>query len=272
MRHFDLDDIHAFGPLTERLKDTAATTIRDVVGANAKIDLEDNTLETLYHGRQTILRRRLLWTAAHNESALKVEILLNRFLNPNEASVNNTLRLTVKPVSRLALIARVLLVSLLPLAGLVGGLLLWRFLQFDTGMTVAPWAITGAILGAVVAVAALPFWTNRLGALLEGRQAINAPACRQRLGNELAGQIEALTSVQPAAPTDEIREDLPAKPADLAKYTHDLLTDPDTAIAAYGLYDQARRTAIATAFTQCYSDAAEYKTYQQTLSDLNGPK
>ncbi len=272
MRHFDLDDIYAFGPLTERVKELAGASIRHAVGADAKIDLEDNTLETLHHGRQTILRRRLLWTAAQNGSALKVEMLLNRFLNPNEASVNNTLRLTVKPVSRLAVIARVLLVSILPLTGLIGGLLLWRFLQFDTGMTATPWAITGAILGAVVAVAALPFWTNRLGALLEGRKAINAPANRQRLNDELARELEALISAQPASPDEEASEALPADPADLARYAHALLTDPDATIVAYGLYDPKRRTTIAAAFAQCFSEAAQYRVYQQSLSDLNGPQ
>jgi len=269
VRHFDLDDIYAIGPLTERLKEIAVTNIRHTVGENAKIDLEDKTLETLQHGRQTILRRKMLWIAARDESALQVEMLLSRFLNPNEASVNNTLRLTVKPVSRLAMIARVLLVSLLPLAGLVGGLFLWRLLQYDTGMTAAPWAIVGAVLGAVVAVAALPFWTHRLGALLEGRQAINARANRQRLNEDLAYEIEVLIGEHATAAPGETREELPAEPAALARYTHALLTYPDAAITVYGLHDQAHRATIADAFAQCFNDAAGYQAYQRALTECN---
>jgi len=47
-----------------------------------------------------------------------------------------------------------------------------------------------------------------------------------------------------------------------------LLADPDAAIAAYGLYDAARRETIAAAFTRCFNDAKLFQAYRQTLSTL----
>ena len=268
MRFFDLDAIHSLEPMIADFAQTVPAAIRKVTGDDVKIDHQSLTPKPVEHGRQTILHRQLNWTASRNGSALKVEVQLDRYLNPNEASVNNTLLLTVKPFSRLALFSRVLLGGLLPLLGMVGGLLLWRFLQFDTGMIAPPWAITGLILGAIVTVIVLPVWTHRLGTLLEGKKAINVPARRRQLQEALEQTIESLISTYAANDLPAFSRELPHEPPDLAEYTQTLLADPDAAIAAYGLYDAARRETIAAAFTRCFNDAKLFQAYRQTLSTL----
>lgn len=272
MRHFDLDAIHPLEPMIDELAQAVPAMMRTVTGADAKIEHQSRTPEPVRHGRQTILRRNLIWSTQRGGSSLKVDVQIDRYLNPSEASVNTTLRLAVEPISRLAVLSRVLLGGLLLLIGLVGGLLLWRFLQFDTGMTAPPWAVTGLILGVIVAAAALPVWTHRLGALFEGREAINSPSRRRSLGETLEQKIESLAAAHTANPKTVAGRELPAEPPALAKYTHSLLADPDATIAAYGLHDSARRKTIAAAFAKCFNDADLYTIYQKTFADLSSER
>lgn len=269
MRHYDLDHIADFRRFTDTLHQKLTAQAFTELPGDGEVEVRDVETEPAERGWQITRRRKLQHRRIIDGSGIQITAIVTRFLNPTGPAINNTLELYVRPLSRKVVKARLLLLIGLPILGLLIGLLFWRMLQYDTGMTSPPWAVTGIIIGELIALALMPFWSHPLGALMEGK---NAPGSLARL-RAVRNRAEQITD-ETVAEFEKVSTETtnagspPADdPAALAAFTDALIDDPDRAIAAFRLNTPAGRQNVANVFRRLKNDPERLNTYKKARQE-----
>ena len=268
MHYFDLNPVLALESLAGKMKNAMVQEAFAALGPSRQIEDADHGFVPIAYGRQITTRRRLAWRATEEGSALVIEADLFRYICPTAGTIDGALRLGVRQISRLAPQARILLLALLPLIGIVIGLAGWFFLQSDTSMTAPPWAVAGAILGAICGLLVMPVFTHRLGALMEGQEALNGERNRRAAEEAAVRTVERLIEECSAESVLLGRQHESVKfeavtPETLAVYADELLDQPDAAILRYGLFLPANREKVGRAFARLNLDPRAFKAYQE---------
>jgi hypothetical protein len=268
VRHYDLDDI---APLTPFLRDLETALAREMARSldspgDAALTVERRP--PLERRRQVALCEDRTWRVEQDGSALLLKADVVRFVCPAAGEVNNTLELDLALESRRAGLARLLVLFLFPLAGLLIALFGWTTLQSDSNMEAAPWLTAGALAGFALSLLVVGRLSPVLGALLEGGASLLAPANRRAVLREAAAQLESLAAAhraQTAAEAATAAKQAPPgdEPAQLAAYTAELVADPDAGIAKYGLLAPANREAVSRAFVRLEKDPKLFRVYRE---------
>ena len=276
MFHFDLDDIIHLERLLESVKSSLPATVSAAIGRQLRPELNEEQLAPLERGKQVTLRSRLTWRLLDDATGILVEAAATRYVNPPAGAVDNILEIKATPISRLEARARLTLLGFFPILGLLLGLLGWRMLQFDTAMEPLPWGISGILVGTLVALAIMPFYTAWLAGMLEKPGVACSPA-RVKQAAEAARRLVVGLIEEERGRTDELKRNAPAAappgaaPATLAEYANELVADPPAAILKYGLWRAENRRAIARAFADLQTDAAALAAYRQARRPLSPP-
>jgi hypothetical protein len=269
LRHYDLDDIALLGAFVRDLETSLPAAL-----ARALPDGEAAELQTVKHPplerrRQTALSEDRTWRVKRGEAAVLVKAEIVRFVCAPAGVVDNTLELFLASESPRAGAARLLLLFLMPLLGLLTGLTGWLLLQSDTNMESTGWLIVGGLAGFGLGLAIVERGSAWLGALLDGRGAFSSRANRRAALAAATAEIDRLIAVHrertralaaTAAPPPPPADD----PKALAAYAAELTADPDAGIVKYGLLAAANRDAIARAFARVEHDATLFHTYQES--------
>ncbi len=276
MFHFDLDDIIQLERLTDSLGAIVPPVISSAAGKTLQSETHEEKLPPLVRGKQVTLRRRLTWILLDGASGVRVEAMETRYLCAPAAEVNNTLEINLAPFSRLEQRARLLLLGLLPLVGLVLGLLGWRLLQFDTAMEPLPWGITGILVGTLSALVIMTFYTPWIAGMLEGPGAVAFPPHLTPLREALRQAIQTQIAAAKAEAENERRtaQPLPAPTADpvaLAGYANSLLEDPAGTILRFGLWRAETQQAIVAAHIDLQADATKLSAYEKACRPVITP-
>jgi hypothetical protein len=274
--HFDLDDIIHLERLLDGAKSLLPAAASAAIGRQLRPEFHEEQLPPLEFGKQVALRRRLTWRLLDDATGISVEAVTTRYINPPAGAVDNTLEIRATPISRLEARARLTLLGFFPILGLLLGLLGWRMLQFDTAMEPLPWGISGILIGTLVALAVMPFYTTWLAGMLEKPRAACSPA-RVKQAAEAVRRLVAGLIEEERARADELTRNATAAappeplPASLADYTNELVADPPAAILKYGLWRAENRRVIARAFADLQTDAAGLAAYRQARRPLSPP-
>ena len=276
MFHFDLDDIIHLERLTDSLGAVVPPAISAAAGKTLQSELREEKLPSLVRGKQVTMRRRLTWVLLDGASGVRVEATETRHVCAPAAAVNNTLEITLAPFSRLEQRARLLLLGLLPLSGLVLGLSGWRLLQFDTAMEPLPWGIAGILVGTLCALAIMTFYTPWIAGMLEGPRAVAFPSRLTPLREALrqAIQTQIVAAKAEAEKERHMAQPLPVPTADpvaLADYANSLLEDPAGTVLRFGLWRSETQQAIVAAYTDLQADAAKLSAYEKACRPVSAP-
>ncbi len=271
MRHYDLDDIALFGPFLDELGRDVGRGLAECLNLEEAPLPEVQEHPAIQRGKQTTLMQTLTWTMARGDSALRVRVDTYRFINPALGVIDNTMELSVEPRSAKAGLARLLFLLTTPALSALIGLLGWRLLQWDTNMTFGPWVFFGALLGAVGGVWLATAFPHRLGAVLEGRNAIASADRCLRVEEAAYGVVQAIVKTHQAETESLAAAATPdcapaAEPGSLAEYATALIGDPDTALVRYGLLRASNRQVAAERFAWIEKDADRYGEYLDALS------
>ena len=252
--------------------------LQSTVSSELSIDHQEKHEPPQRNGWQSTLKHKMTWLALANQSGYQIEINLHQHVNAPLVAFNNSLSLRIDPRSKLATQARLILLVCGSITGLLTGLLGWRLLQFDSGMEPLSWAIIGCLFGAVLAAAALPFFTHRLGAILEGKNAPGHPKILANLTLNIKKIVADQISQEKTRQTDqesknEIDPLPPTEPKQLAALACRLATHPSETSRQYGLWRSEEQNLLRRAFTALQKDPPSWtackQAWQQCMSADN---
>jgi hypothetical protein len=271
VRHFDLDGIAQMDSMIEELVERLGPAVAEALGKTAP-EPERADAPPMIRGKQTTRNLALAWTTKQDGTQLLVRVDVHRFIHPSTGAVNNTLELFVEPESAKAGAARMTLLLSSPVVGALVGLLGWRLLQWDTNMSLSPWVVFGGLFGAGLGAWAASLFTQRLGAILEGRGSLIRPANR-RAAEEAAGRVIEACAERHREKTVALAGDADvgmapgAEAEKLAAYAAEFVEDPDAAVLRYGLLDAGAREAVAQRFAAMEKDPTQYAAFLEARAD-----